>query len=263
MIVSAFYENIRTGAVHDGLPMTEAVKLLCESGLKGLYVSYESTVHFSGELDEVLRETGIKVTGLHSWIDFSRDKTGYKNLIDQAVSLGTDHVLIVPVCTDQNMETLIEGMKNAVEYGAARGIRVFMEDLDQANSPYNNLAGLKLFLERIPGLLCCFDTGNLIMHQEDEVDGFKQLQNRIRALHLKDRVIRPQNPDDIGKQILDGSCRYPAPVGSGYIRIREILEIAADLPMIVELYDYGPSHMLDGIRSSIEWVQEKALKVNP
>lgn len=239
--------------------MAEAVKSLCESGLKGLYVSYESTVQFSDELDEVLRETGIGITGLHSWIDFSRNENGYKDLVEQAVRLGTDHVLIVPVCSGQDIENLIEGMIDAVEYGAARGVQVYMEDLDQADSPYNNLAGLKLFLERIPGLLCCFDTGNLIMHQEDEVDGFRQLQNRIRALHLKDRAIRPQNPDDIGKQILNGSCRYPAPVGSGYIRIREILEMAVGLPMIVELYDYSPSHMLDGIRSSIESVQEKAL----
>lgn len=258
MNVSAFYENIRTGAVYNGLSMVEAVRSLCESGLQGVYVSCESTVQFSDELTEVLRETGIRVTGLHSWVDFSQDETGYKNLVEQAARLGTAHALIVPVCTNQNLETLIEGMKKAVEYGEGRDIQIFMEDLDQANSPYNNLAGLKLFLERIPELRCCFDTGNLIMYQEDEVDGFKQLRNRIRALHLKDREVNPKNPDDIGKQILDGSYRYPAPVGSGYIRIQEILEMAADLPMIVELYDYSPSHMLAGIRSSIEWVQDRA-----
>ena len=225
MNVSAFYENIRTGAVHDGLTMVDAVRLLCESGLQGIYVSYESTVQFSGELAEVLRETGIKVTGLHAWIDFSRDETGYKKLIDQAVRLGTDHALIVPVCSGQNLETLIDGMKNAVEYGEARGVQVYMEDLDQADSPYNNLTGLKLFLDQISGLSCCFDTGNLIMDQEDEVDGFEQLKTRIRALHLKDRSVRQNNPDDIGKQILDGSYRYPVPVGNGYIRIPEILEM--------------------------------------
>ena len=165
--------------------------------------------------------------------------------------------MIVPVCSGQNLETLIDGMKNAVEYGEARGVQVYMEDLDQADSPYNNLTGLKLFLDQISGLSCCFDTGNLIMDQEDEVDGFEQLKTRIRALHLKDRSVRQNNPDDIGKQILDGSYRYPVPVGNGYIRIPEILEIAADLPMIVELYDYSPSHMLAGISSSIEWVQKR------
>ena len=237
--------------------MANAVRSLCESGLQEIYVSYESTVQFSCELAEVLRETGIKVTGLHAWIDFSRDETGYQKLIDQAVRLGTDHALIVPICFDQDIETLIEGMKKAVEYGEARGVQVYMEDLDQADSPYNNLTGLKLFLNQIPGLSCCFDTGNLIMYQEDEAEGFRQLKTRIRALHLKDRSVRPKNPDDIGKQILDGSYRYPVPVGSGYIRIPEILEMAADLPMIVELYDYSPSQMLAGIRSSVEWVQER------
>ena len=81
--------------------------------------------------------------------------------------------------------------------------------------------------------------------------------------YSKNCKLRLVKTTPVRKQILDGSCRYPASIGSGYIRIREILEIAADLPMIVELYDYSPSHMLDGIRSSIEWVQEKALKANP
>ena len=73
-------------------------------------------------------------------------------------------------------------------------------------------------------------------------------------MHLKDRTIVPENPDDIGKKILDGTLRYPVPVGSGYIKIREILNLVYDVPVIVELYDYSPSQMLEGIRRSVEWV---------
>ena len=256
MTLSAFYENIRTGAVYHGIPMVEAVSALCGSGLQGIYVSLDSTRQYAEEIEEVLQKTDAAVTGLHAWIDYDGGTGASHELIDQAVRLGTDHALIVPVCTDQNFDRLIAGMRDAVDYGVSRGVRVYMEDLDQMASPYNNLPGLKRFLEAIPELYCCFDTGNLIMVQEDEVAAFRQLQGRIRALHLKDRGMTAKNPDDVGKEIRDGTYRYPVPVGSGFIRIPEILKMAGDIPMIVELYDYSPAHMLDGIRKSLEWVRE-------
>lgn len=254
MKVSAFYENIRTGAIHNGVSMAEAVSTLCGSGLQGIYVSYDSTLRYADELARVLDKTGVGITGLHGWISFDGGGSEAFRMIDQAVRLGTDHVLIVPVCAGNDIETLIAGMQNAVSYADSKDVQVYMEDLDQADSPYNHLAGLRLFLDRIPQLSCCFDTGNLIMRQEDEVSAFRQLQGRTGALHLKDRSMAALNPDDTGKKILDGSCRYPAPVGLGYIRIADILAMAGDLPAIVELYDYSPSHMLEGIRTSVEWV---------
>ena len=177
--------------------------------------------------------------------------------IARAAALGTDHVLFVPVCAGNDVETLIAGMRDAVAYGAEKGVGIYMEDLDQADSPYNSVAGLQTFLDRIPGLLCCFDTGNLIMHGEDEAAGFRQLQGRVRAMHLKDRALSPRHPDEPGKQILDGTFRYPAPVGTGCIRMAEILAMAGDMPVIVELYDYSPAHMLDGIRASVAWVRAR------
>ena len=253
--IAAFYENIRTGAVHDGIPMTEAVSALCSAGLQGIYISYASTLRHADEIADVLAETGVEITGLHAWISFSKNGTEARSVIDQAARLGTDHVLIVPVCDGNDVETLIAGMQDAVGYGKEKGVQVFMEDLDDADSPYNSMAGLQRFLDRIPDLKCCFDTGNWIMHGEDEVEAFRLFRDRIGAMHLKDRRLAPENPDDAGIMIPDGTCRYPAPVGQGMIRLPEILAMAGDWPLIVELYDYSPSHMLEGIRKSIEWLR--------
>jgi hypothetical protein len=76
-------------------------------------------------------------------------------------------------------------------------------------------------------------------------------------MHLKDRRLTAENPDDVGKMVLDGTCRYPSPVGRGVIRIQEILKTAGDWPFIVELYGYSPSYMLDGIKASIEWLRRQ------
>ncbi|MBR6706592.1 MAG: sugar phosphate isomerase/epimerase [Clostridia bacterium] len=253
--IAAFYENIRTGAAHDGIPMAEAVSALCASGLRGLYISYESASEYADEIAETLKRTGAEVTGLHAWVTFGENGTEARRVIDRAKDLGTDHALIVPVCEDNDIGTLIAGMRDAVSYGKTRGVRVYMEDLDQSDSPYNSVNGLRTFLERVPGLNCCFDTGNWIMHREDEVEAFRQFRGRIGAMHLKDRRAAPGNADDEGVRILDGTFRYPAPVGKGDIRIAEILSMAEDWPVIVEMYGYSPGHMLEGIRESVEWIK--------
>ncbi len=257
MKTAAFYENIRTGAVHDGISMPEAVSALRGSGLEGIYVSYDSTVQYADELAETVRTTGVEITGLHAWIHFSREGTEARRVIEQAARLGTNHVLIVPVCDGNDLETLLAGMRDAVSYGKSRNVQVYMEDLDQADSLYNSVEGLQVFMDRIPDLGCCFDTGNWIMRQEDEVEAFRHFRGRTGALHLKDRAMTPENPEDAGKEILDGTCRYPVPVGRGYIRTGEILDMAGDVPAIVELYDYSPSRMLAGIRASVEWVRRR------
>lgn len=56
----------------------------------------------------------------------------------------------------------------------------------------------------------------------------------------------------------DGSPSYAAETGFGYIHIKEILDLLKEQKypgnVIVELYDYSPEHMLEGIGESVSWV---------
>ena len=205
--------------------------------------------------------TGVCVSGLHAWIDLDRNPEGYQELVDAAVKVNTDNVLIVPYCSETHLEgpmkTLLDGVQAAVAYGLKRGIKVCMEDMDRLDFPFNSVAGLENFLSYIPGLYCCFDTGNFIMHQEDELEAFQHFQTRVCAIHLKDRTRKAYNAEDIGRIIADGTVRYPCPVGSGFIRIKEILELSGNIPVIAELYDYSPEHMLEGLRKSVEWINKQ------
>lgn len=56
----------------------------------------------------------------------------------------------------------------------------------------------------------------------------------------------------------DGKAVYAEITGSGYIKIREILQRLKEMNypgnVIVELYDYSKEHMLEGISESVKWV---------
>ena len=130
-----------------------------------------------------------------------------------------------------------------------------MEDFDGLEAPYCTIAGLNDFLTDVPGLACSFDTGNFIMYQENELEAFQLFRDKICTVHLKDRRKEAKYPDDKAKICADGSLSYAAETGRGYIHIKEILDLLKEQNyhgnVIVELYDYSPEHMLEGIGESV------------
>ena len=72
------------------------------------------------------------------------------------------------------------------------------------------------------------------------------------------RIMDQLYPDDKEKICADGSPSYAAETGFGYIHIKEILDLLKEQKypgnVIVELYDYSPEHMLEGIGESVSWV---------
>ena len=96
------------------------------------------------------------------------------------------------------------------------------------------------------------------MYQENELEAFQLFRDKICTVHLKDRRKEAKYPDDKAKICADGSLSYAAETGRGYIHIKEILDLLKEQNypgnVIVELYDYSPEHMLEGISESVSWV---------
>ena len=115
-MIAAFYENIVSGAEASGISVTNAVSNLMDHGLEALYILDDSLKYRSDEVHTVLKATGIAVAGLHAWIDFSSDPSNqsFRFLIDEAVRLKTDNVLIVPGMG--SAKNIVHGMLNAVHY---------------------------------------------------------------------------------------------------------------------------------------------------
>lgn len=271
MKIAAFYENIKLGAEAARVSLRDALLELKHAGMDMIYISWEEYRKDPDGLSSLFREAQLQVEGLHQWVDFAHDPDTeiYKCVIGDAKALGAGNVLFVPGFVfpgeeekaEEILENMITAMGRAAAYGKEVGIKVCMEDFDGITAPYNSIAGLKLFLDQIPELHVCFDTGNFIMYHEDELEAFGQFRSRICAMHLKDRSKTPHFPKDQPKLCADGTPEYPCPVGAGYIRMEEILRQlkAQQYPgnLIVELYDCDPEHILAGIRQSVSWVRQR------
>ena len=122
---------------------------------------------------------------------------------------------------------------------------------------YFKAVQLEWFADNVPGLKICFDTGNFMYADVDERDAFIRLRDRISHLHLKDRTLSGM-PGETPKVSVTGVNMFSAPVGSGILHIREILEelkaMGYDGTLGVE--HFGAPDMLGYMEKSAQYVRK-------
>ena len=270
MKIAAFYDNVRTGAQGAGLSLTEAVKILQAEGLELLYFAERSFQQDEAMIRQTMAETGIGTEGMYQYCFYADNPgdRGYESLIDQTAELGGTSILILPGFLpkdapdyEQKRQNIVDVLRRAVVYGAEKGIAVSLEDCDFLESPVSTIAGLEYFFKEVPELRCALDTGNFIMYGDDEVAALDCFKDRLCTVHLKDRSAEPRNPGDRPKAIWNGTNAYPAVVGTGYIRVKEIIgklkAMGYSKNLIVEQFEYRDDQMLEGLKNSVRWVREQ------
>ncbi len=263
MRTAVFYENIVEGAQASGQRLEDVLRGLTDAGMEMLYLRPESWQRDRA----LLQKLNLPIEGMHCFCDFPGDpgSARYREMIDTAVEAGARNLLIVPgmISTGNSLRDvnhMTDGMRKAVEYGAGKGLPVLMEDYDGLLSPYNSIQGLRMFMTSVPGLQVAFDTGNFVMFHEDEMEALDLFADQIRTVHLKDRSREKRHAEDRECVCADGRTEYACAIGSGYIRIREILsrlkERRYDGNVIIELYAIDPKYAIQDAYESIRWVNE-------
>ena len=270
MKIAAFYENIVDGVRAAGCSMEDTLASLRDEGMERLYISADSWKRDGRELQGILARQGIALEGMHCFCDFPArpDTDEYRDLIDLAADCGAGHLLFVPGMlsggnTLKDLQSITEGMRRAAAYGKTKHLPILMEDFDGLLAPYNCIAGLQYFMRQVDGIECAFDTGNFIMFHEDELAAFDLFAPRIRTLHLKDRCPSPRHAGDTPLRCADGTMTYCCQVGSGDIRMAQILERLKQMGypgnVIAELYCVDPGEVLHDLRGSIRWLRGQGI----
>lgn len=268
MKTAVFYENIHDGAVATGVAVHDALQRLRDEGMEMLYISVDSWIRDRKELTKSLELLDLPIEGMHGFCDFAREPATlrYREMIDLAAEAGAGNLLFVPgMLSTENtrtaLETMVAGMKAAVEYGKQKNLPILMEDFDGLLAPYNCIAGLQYFFEYVPGLECAYDTGNFAIFQEDELQAFDRFADKIRTVHLKDRTRERRHEGDNPCGCADGSCVYTCAVGSGYIQMDAIIKKLKSQDykgnVIIELYSCDPRYVLQDAVESLKWVKER------
>ena len=268
MTIAVFYENIYDGVKATGQDMESVLARLKDAGMDMLYISADSWRRDRKDLKRQMENVGLTMEGMHAFCDFPKapDTEAYKELIDLAVDSGANNFLIVPGFLStgnsiRDLESITQGVRKAVEYGQTVGMPVLMEDFDGLTAPYNCMAGLKYFLDAVPGLGCAFDTGNFVMFHENVLAAFDLFADKIQTLHLKDRTGARRHENDTPLTCADGAQTFACAPGSGGVPIEEILNRlkARHYPgnVIAELYCCDPREVLNDIEWSVRWLKSR------
>lgn len=266
--LATFYDHIVDIGKQEGIPLSEALEEAARLGVSYLEVSYGNAKDGPEALARELARRGLGVSAMPAFFEFDRNqdvKAQAVPMLDAAEALGAKQVLVIPGFTHgeeaeraAQTEAMLDCVARLEELADHRGLSLIMEEFDNGDSPIATAEGVSRFLDRCHGMRACFDTGNFRFAAQDEREAYRVLRGKIGHVHLKDRMLTSQfGPWPL--TALDGAVLYPSPVGAGVIRMEEILQMLREdgYEGLYTLEHYGAEPMLDCLRRSVEWVQDK------
>lgn len=266
--LAAFYDHILDVGKQEGISVSEALEEAARLGISYMEVSYANAKDGPESLARELARCGLGVSAMPAFFEFGRDQNVEAQalpVLDAAEALGAERLLVIPGFTHggpderaAQTESMLDCVARLGELAERRGLPLVMEEFDNGDSPIATVQGLRQFLDRCPGLLACFDTGNFRFAAQDEVEAYQALRRSVGHVHLKDRMLTGQfGPWPL--TALDGAVLYPSPVGAGVIQIEKILGMLQEdgYEGLFTLEHYGAEPMLDCLRRSAAWIQSK------
>lgn len=175
--------------------------------------------------------------------------------------------MAIPCEKDVPREKIYEMLRRFQKALADIGCRLTMEPFDckwgDTNEfvSYRTLAGIQTYLENVPGLLCCFDSGNFQRGGTAWEEAATALQGKIANVHLKD-LRRDELYAPLAKKSVDGSLWSMAPVGGGELHLSECLrKFLRDNTTCTFALEYGVCRNLQeahrlSIANASAWLQE-------
>lgn len=263
-VIATFYDHILDISRQEGCSLPEALSEAKKLGIGAAEVSFANVKGHADETAKLLSAAGMGVTAMPAFFNFGSD-AGVEGqgleVIAAAEAVGAKTLLVIPGFVPQGGDReactlrMIDGTKRLAELAAGAGLDLTMEDFDNEAAPFSTSGELLRFIEAVPGLTACFDTGNFYFAGEDALEAYERLRGHIGHVHLKDR----SEGTDFGSEqrlTLKGRRMNPSPVGAGLIPMGELLERlqAGGYHGAYTIEHYGASPMLECLRRSVSWL---------
>lgn len=267
MKISVFYEHILEAAAQSSMSVLDTCRAVNSYGIMGVEIEDKRLMENNEEIIKILRQTDLEISCIYGFFDFSHKddgKEGYK-IVDLAKRNGVKKVMPIPGFVKGieripfiykiKMERMAAALTDVCSYAKENGITTVLEDFDDKAAPYCNMAGLKYFMDHVEGLGCAFDTGNFLYSGEDSHEALSEFMGKISHVHCKDRTWQ-EKEGEIPKETIKGRKMYSCAVGSGCIKMQEIVE-----KIIISGYDdyfaiehFGSLCQLEDMKESAKWL---------
>ena len=230
MKLSVFFEHIQRAAEQRGFSLEESLRAVRDMGYTMVEMDYDILAEDPAILP-ALREAGLGISNICCFFRFDSDPQHKRMqaLVKQAAESGARQIMPIPGFYAQagqqaaELERMLSAMQELAALAQEAGLAVTIEDFDNIASPIRDCAGIRWFLDRVPGLGVTFDTGNFRFCGEDVLSAFDALSDRIVHVHLKDRAWDARYGAS-NLTAMDGTALHPCALGYGEIPFDRIFE---------------------------------------
>jgi hydroxypyruvate isomerase len=189
-------------ALADGtLALPQALRLIRECGGEAVDLMRPMGDRPLPEIRQMVADAGIAVSSHIGGADLAHNDPALRTqgidacrrVIDEACELGTDIVLLTTGgCAEgqdkaEGRRHVASALAEVLPYARERGVTVTIEDFGSPRAPYQTAVEVIETCELAgPDLMVTYDTGNMVMGDEDPVDFLRIVAPRVRHCHAKD-----------------------------------------------------------------------------
>ena len=269
MKIAIFYEHILDAVKQEGMSLEAVLEAVHKMGYSGLECDYAKLCDDPKKFYETITKAGLEVSGVYKFCDFPHDinTDDLTKFVEDVETVGSKKILCIPGFIDDEAnrddytDKMVEGLKILCDIAERKGITVSLEDFDDIKAPFCTPMGLRMLMDRVPKIKYTYDTGNFYYCDEDELDAFELLKDRLTHVHLKDRALSLRNEGEEAKPTISGKIMYPTPVGQGVIHIKEATEkaLAAGYNGYFTAEHFGSTQELKYMEETMSWLKANLL----
>ncbi len=218
----------------------EMMELVSETGYEAVDVTSMETALFTLDgVKGILDKNHLKVSSYIYMACFTQmDEAGMeeriesaKKAVDTAASLGTNIIMLVPQAQSEIGEyepkairaQMIKHWIPIMAYAKEKGMHAVVEDTPDLKLHFCKAEDVKEVLDAVCGLELVYDSGNMLLVEENPVEYYESFADRVGYVHLKDmRIAAPA--EGYADTALDGTKMKGACTGTGMVDLKAVVK---------------------------------------
>jgi len=264
MKIGIFLDHLREASKQTRRPLETIAGEVAAMGIEILHVNGEFWMENESRIDDLLAKTGLKVDAADLMCQLTQgiDLDKAEKLIRFMARKGAKQLLLIPgfvhpaQSRQSAMDEAARHMKELLYLARSMHVECSLEDFDNADAPYGTWQELQWFVQTLPELGICFDTGNFAFFAQDALEAYEHLEPYICMVHAKDRCFKGRKGER-PLQAADGTLLYPGAAGSGEMPISQVLARlkAKGFQGNVIIEHFDSADMMADIRRSAQWMK--------
>ncbi len=214
------------------LSMPAALALMKELGAEGVdFSAPHGTDYTNADVREMVQDAGLVISSYIGGANLTMDDPAerahsldeIRRVIDSAVEAGTTAVMVTTGNCARGQDraegrrNVAAGLAEVLPYAKDRGVTLSTEELGSSLAPYQTSAECLEVLEMAGAdLMMTYDSGNMVLGDEDPISFLEAVKSRVVHAHVKDWELLPPETD-IGLTARSGKKYVGTAVGQGIL----------------------------------------------